>query len=271
MQRASYLSLTAREVMTVSARKKISVFILILCILLIPAKNCFADQSSTNSETGYRTVLVDEADLLSVEEESELLAIMQDSSAYGNVMFLSVDSHDYSTTYRLAESRFEETFGYSNGVIFVIDMQKRMLWITGMDQTQYIITDNYCDTITDNIYTYASDGDYFTCSCIAFEQIHAVLQGKSIPMPMKYICNFLLSIALALVLNYFVAMFLSSKTKASKKEIRSNMIFHFRIMDPKAEFTHETKVYNPSTSSGGSSGGGGGGGGGGSSGGGHSF
>ena len=90
-------------------------------------------------------------------------------------------------------------------------------------------------------------------------------------MPMKYICNFLLSIALALVLNYFVAMFLSSKTKASKKEIRSNMISHFRIMDPKAEFTHETKVYNPSTSSGGSSGGGGGGGGGGSSGGGHSF
>ena len=88
---------------------------------------------------------------------------------------------------------------------------------------------------------------------------------------MKYICNFLLSIALALVLNYFVAMFLSSKTKASKQEIRSNMISHFRIMDPKAEFTHETKVYNPSTSSGGSSGGGGGGGGGGSSGGGHRF
>ena len=259
--------------MTVFLRKKIlSIGALLLGMLFafIPATLCQAGHITENEETGYYTLLLDNADLLTTEEEKDILALMEPCSKYGNVYFLTVNSHNYSSTYSLATSSFEEVFGYENGVIFIIDMQERMLWITGMDDTQHIITDNYCDTITDNIYTYASDGDYYTCAQIAFEQIHAVLEGRDIPQPMKYICNFLLSLALALIINYFIALSLSKKKAAHVSDLRKNMIYHCKILDPKAEFTHETKRYNPS--SGGSSGSsGGGGGGGGSSGGGHSF
>ena len=254
-------------------RKKVITFgAMLICMFFafIPAELCLAGHVAENEETGYRTLLVDNADLLTSAEEEAIFALMEPCSKYGNAYFLTINSHNYSSTYSLATASFEDAFGYENGVIFVIDMQERMLWITGMDDTQYVITDNYCDTITDNIYTYASDGDYYTCGKIAFEQIYAVLEGKSIPQPMKYICNFLLSVALALIINYFVAMGLSKKKTATESDLRKNMIYHCNIRDPKAEFTHKTKQYNPSSdSSSGSSGGGGGGGG--SSGGGHSF
>lgn len=267
--------------MTVFLRKKtyfVRIFfpyvlcMLCFCILLItvPAKVCFADYVTENQETGYTTLLVDNANLLTIAEEEAIFELMKPCSKYGNVYFLTTDSHNYSSTYSLATASFEEAFGYENGVIFIIDMQKRMLWITGMDDTQYIITDNYCDTITDNIYTYASNGDYYTCSQIAFEQIYAVLEGRDIPKPMKYTCNILLSLALALIINYFVAMAMSKKKAAAASDLQKNIIYHCNIRDPKVEYTHTTKYYNPS-SGGSSSSGGSGGGGGGSSGGGHSF
>ncbi len=253
-----------------SLRKTILAGMLCLCILLLPAMECMATPVRSNEETDYKAILFDGANLFTDSEVEELLDIMYDSTKYGNVYLLTVSNHNYYSTYHLAEGAFEEAFGYENGVIFVIDMQERMLWITGMDETQYVITDNYCDTITDNVYTYASDGDYFTCSKIAFEQIYAVLEGKDIPMPMKYICNFLLSVAIALLVNYFIASSLSKKRVASEKDIRRNMSSHFQILNPQATYTHQTKHYrsSSSSSSGGSSGGGGGGG---SSGGGHSF
>ena len=260
--------------MTVFLLKKVITFgVVLFCMLFVftPAELCRAGHVTENEDTGYYTLLVDYADLLTTEEEEAILKIMEPSSKYGNVYFLTVNSHNYSSTYSLATASFEESFGYENGVIFIIDMQERMLWITGMDDTQYVITDNYCDTITDNIYTYASDGDYYTCARIAFEQIYAVLEGKNIPQPMKYICNFLLSLVLALIINYFVATGLSKKKAANVTDLRKNMIYHCNIRDPKAEFTHKTKRYNPGSDSSSGSSGGGGGGGGGSSGGGHSF
>ena len=247
-------------------------FILFSVLLaLTPAKLCKAGHMTENVESGYYTLLEDNANLLTAAEEESLLEIMEPSSQYGNVYFLTVNSHNYSSTYSLATASFEESFGYENGVIFIIDMQERMLWITGMDDIQYIITDNYCDTITDNVYTYAGEGDYYTCAKVAFEQIYAVLEGRNIPQPMKYICNFLLSLVLALIINYFVAMGLSKKKAANVSDLRKNMIYHCNIRDPKAEFTHKTKHYNPSSGSSSGSSGGGGGGSGGSSGGGHSF
>ena len=243
-------------------------FGMLLLLTLLPAKNCLADTSESEASGRGRVVIRDEADLLTSSEENSLYEIMQESASFGNVLFLSVDENEYYSTYSLAEHVYEDTFGYSDGVIFVIDMDNRMLWISGFDSIQYIITDSYCDTITDNVYRDASDGDYYACSAEAFRQIHSLLVGKNIPQPMKYTCNFLLSLILALLINYFIIMLISRKQKASTSALRDNMIAHCAINNANAKFTRETKVYNPGSSS---SGGSGGGGGGGSSGGGHSF
>lgn len=239
--------------------------VLLLC--LIPSRSCYAQNSTASSN--YSVIIEDNADLLTEEEEKSLEEAMKKCAAFGNVMFLSVDSNPYYSTDSLSAAAYESTFGYSNGVIFTIDMDKRYLWICGFGNTQNIITSSYCDTITDNVYRYASDERYYDCTEKAFSQIYMLLNGKNIPQPMKYICNFLLSLILALIINYIFVIRSSKKRTASVLALKQNMIYHCSLSNQQAVFSHETKVYNPSTSS--SGGGGGGGGGGGHSGGGHSF
>ena len=93
------------------------------------------------------------------------------------------------------------------------------------------------------------------------EQILALMEGRRIAQPMKYICSALLAIILALLINYFIAMFYSRQRKTNIKNIISGIYANASITNPRVSFSHQTKTYSPpSSSSGGGSGGGGGGG-----------
>ena len=260
-----------KEVTTVRRKSKRTCYIVCLFLFLIgmlSAQTCFAE--NTQDVCLHEIVIRDDAGLFSDREIVKLTEVMEKAAVYGNVMLLSVDQNNYMSTRNLSETIYEETFGYSDGVIFVIDMDYRMLWISGFGSFRNIITNDYCDTITDNVYTYASDERYYECGMEAFSQIAAVLAGKNIPMPMKYICNLLISLLIALLANYFIVMSISKKRAASDTDLKQNIIYHCNISNTQAQFTHETRTYNPHTSSS-SSGGSSGGGGGGASGGGHSF
>ena len=121
-----------------------------------------------------------------------------------------------------------------------------------------------------NIYTYASDAEYFACAYKAFEQIVTLLEGKKIAQPMKYAGNAFLALLLALLINYFVVKLTSAARKPSEKELLEATKHSCSLVNANAVHTHTTKKYDPPSSSssggGGSRGGGGGGGGGG-----HSF
>ena len=225
-----------------------------------------------NAETGYEALIVDEADLLSSSEEAELLKEMEGIAEYSNIAFVSVNDNNYSTEH-LAQELNEQYFGGESGIVFIIDMDNRYIWIDSMGGARKTITDDYGQTITDNVYSYASDEDYYKCASKAFAQIHSLFEGQWIAQPMKYICNAFLAIALALLINYFIVRMLSRASKASSRQIMGGIFTKVDINNARANFTHQTKRYSPqsSGSSGGSSRSGGGGGGGGHSGGGHRF
>lgn len=254
---------------------KVSAFLTALLLSGVSVLPVFAADDSLYADEANEVVINDEADLLTDAEESDLLEVMKPITEYGHAVLYTTDYNNYEDTYDLSKAVYGSFFSpYDDGVIFTIDMDNRQLWISGFGECQYMVTDSYCYTITDNIYTYATDGDYYECAAQGFEQIYAVLQGKDIPQPMRYTCNFLLAIAIALVINFLIVTSYSKKREPSLNALKDNMIYHCDIHNPQATFTHERKVYNPpSSSSGSSSGGGGGGGGGGasSSGGGHSF
>lgn len=248
-------------------KKKILSAITLCLLMILPA---FPSHASESASVTYESAIIDEADLFSDSEEEELQTIMAPILAYGNVVLITADENPYGSTQQLSETIYRELpFENDNGVAFVIDMDERYLWVSGFEDLCDVITDDYCETITDNVYTYASDGDYFTCTTEAFYQIDQLLQGKSIPRTMKYVCNFLISIILAFLLNYIYVMVHSRKKKASATDLKQGLNFHCHIQDPNVLFLHETKRYNPRTSS--SGGGSRGGGGGRSSGGGHRF
>lgn len=259
---------------------KLTIFFALSLLLLCPVLKVHAASPAwTNSDTGYLVIIDDEADLLSEEEESLLALSMRQITSFGNVAFKSVSSNSYSTSY-FAERYYHELFASQSGTLFLIDMDNREIYLFSNGAIYRVVTTGYATTITDNVYRYATNGDYYRCAAEAFSQVHSLLSGNKIAQPMKYISNTLLALILAALINYFVAIILSGTAKPSKAELLSSISTGFKFVDPYTTKTHQTKVYSPqssgsSSSSGGgsshSSGGGGGGHSSGGGGGGHRF
>lgn len=220
-----------------------------------------------NPDTGYRIILEDDAGLMSEAERSQLLAQMLDITAYGNAAFKSVSSNYLSASY-FAKNYYHELFGQQSGTLFLIDMDNREIYIFSDGAVYRTITGSYADTITDNVYRYASDGDYYLCASKAFEQIHTLLEGRKIAQPMKYIGNALLALILAALINYFIVRATSRGKKPAANEILQASSTGFAFRNPQKHLTGQKKVYAPSSSGGHGGGGGHSGGGGGHSGGG---
>lgn len=218
----------------------------------------FGPSMSSNPETGYYIRIDDAANLLSISEETELQKYMEPISDYGNVAFVSIDNNPEYSTERYAKGYYKEHFGSSSGVLLLIDMEERYIWIYSQGEIYDTVTTAYANTITDNVYSYATRHDYLTCASKAFTQINTLLQGKPIAQPMKYISNALLSVAIALLINYFLVMALSHSRKPSNSQLLDGIFSKTQINNSQAQFVRQTKRYSPqsSSSSGARSGGG---------------
>ena len=225
-----------------------------------------------NPNTNYKAIIEDTAGLLSDTEKTQLLLEMEKITNYGHAAFHTTDANN-STADSYASGYYHNKFNKESGSLFLIDMDNRKVYIFSDGDIYKTVTKTYANVITDNVYTYASKQDYYTCASKVFEQEYDLLEGRRIAQPMKYISNALLAIVIALLLNYTIVRAYSSSKAPSRKELLDGIFMDKKLNNPKAVFTNETKRYDPvESSSGGSSGGGGGfsGGGGGFSGGGGS-
>lgn len=220
--------------------------LVITCIL--NAGICFAGEEYYNPETGYEVYIYDEADLLSNNEEEDLVEIMTPITEYGNVAFISVDENPYSTQ-KFAEDAYYQLFGTSSGTLFLIDMDNRNIWIQSDGAVYKRITTGYANTITDNIYTYATDEEYYECASRAYSQIYTLLRGGRIAQPMKYICNALLSLIFGFIITFFIVKRVSKKKAASDSDILGAIHTRCTITSPEVEFTHQSRHYSPKSSS----------------------
>lgn len=223
-----------------------------------------------NPDTGYRVLLEDDAGLLSDEEETQLAEQMQEITPYGNAAFKSI-SYNMSSASSYAHDFYHDSFGGASGTLFLIDMDNREIYIFSDGAVYRTITSSYANTITDNVYRYASREDYYTCASRAFGQIQSLLAGQEIAQPMKYISNTLLALILAALINYFVAMHQAGSAKPSSGEMLDAVSTRFAFANPQKQLTKQDKVYSPPSSSGGHGGGGHSGGGRSGGGGGHRF
>ena len=230
----------------------------------------------TESSTGYRAVVDDRCGLLSADEIRQLTLDMMPITKYGNAAFIT----DWATqsTNKYAEKRYNELFGDASGTIFVIDMANRNIWIYSRGEVYRTITKAYANTITDNVYRHASNGEYYACANRVFEQEETLLRGGRIARPMKHITNALTALIGGVLLNF--AVLALTRDRRKKPGIDEGMAIETAaaVTAAGATLLNTTKRYSPRSSggsgSGSSSGGGGGGFSGGSSsggGGGHSF
>ena len=215
--------------------------------------------SYTNPETGYRVRVEDYAGLL-IEGQADMLAeSMKQVTAYSDAAFVTVDADvDWYNLKQYAGDYLYSMFG-NNGVLLMINMStmnrdNRSLEMVADGPAYEVIDAKVCETIADNIYRYAGNGDYYGCAEEAFSQVFAKFEGRRIAQPMKYICNFILALIAAMFINYLYAKATVRTVKASDSDVIVNTNRRFAAGNFKRVLTNQTRQYVSSSSS--SSGGG---------------
>ena len=245
--------------------KTICTFLAIILVFAANVNNVYATTpdfaaDALENRQMYECIILDYEDLLTDEEEAALYEVMQRIAPYGNIMFSTEYLSDTGDYEKHSEDRYYEYFGNEPGVNFQIDMGNRKLTIstsTGMDD----VVGSERDSIVDNIYVYATNGEYYKCAERCFEQIYAVYNDGVIAHGMKHIDNAILAVMFALILNFIFA-FAGKKGKASTRAIVRSLEAATAVSAANVVKGSLHKVYSPQSSgSGGSSGGGGGGGG----------
>lgn len=229
------------------------IFVALVIVLLYPV-SVFAFDSP---------IIMDNADLLTPEAESLLWDDMKPVLEYGGVAFVTNEASYGGMASDYANRLCYDFFSGESGVVFLIDMYNRRIEIFSTGDIYKTLGTMWANSITDNIYTYATEGEYYTCAKQCFSQILTVLQGGRLSVPMRYVSSILLSVGLVLIFLYWL---LYTKTSSSLlgKNIKSivnrndctseNLILIDKIM------TSESRVRHSSSSSGGGRSGGGGGG-----------
>lgn len=223
-----------------------------------------------NTKTGYCAMIEDDANLLDEEERLILLEDMKSITEHGNVLFKTISENNMQTS-DYASFYYKQLFGQQSGTIFLIDMDHRNIYIFSDGDIYKVVTNAYADTITDNVYKYASEADYYNCAMEAFSQINKLLKGKRISQPMKYISNLFIAFTIAFLVNFILAILLSKAWRTNNKELLSMAKHEFKHTDDHARFISVSKEYSPIITGGGGGSGGSGGGSSSGGGGGHSF
>ena len=230
--------------------------------------NEITSRANEQSAGPGKIFIEDGANLLTEQERQALAAHMQPITEYGSVAFVTVNTNK-SKADKYAEKRYKELIGLTSGTLFLIDMDNRQIFIYSGGKIYNTVTRSKAETITDNVYRYASRKQYFDCAARVFDQITTILAGGIIPEPMKHLCNALLSIALSLLVVFVIANYRTRIRKSGEANVFNETAEKkFDIDDPKAMIILSEKKTRHVESSGGGGGGGHSGGGGGFSGGG---
>ncbi|MBP3233051.1 MAG: TPM domain-containing protein, partial [Eubacterium sp.] len=208
-----------------------------------------------NTETGYESVIIDEADLISSGEEKALLEDMSPFTKYGNAVFYTINKNK-GVTSEVATSKFWELYGQdSSGSIFIIDMINRQIYIYSDGEVYNTVTRAKAATVVDNVYRYASNKEYYKCAGEAFRELSTIMDGGKVAAPMKLVSNILLASIMGLIIAYWIVRAFSTVPKASEKELLAAIQAQQNLLNYRKVFTHQTRRYDPPSSS--SSGGGG--------------
>ena len=254
--------------------------IIAIIVIIVPfgidAYRFYLKKEAEQDTISFDTYLDDSAQLFTMAGKGRVHSAMQEVAVYTDIAVVTTEDTGGYGTVNYAQNILRDTLD-GTGIVFLIDMQHRQIYLY-TDNGNTLLSVAKCESITDNVYRYASKENYDECAVRAIKQVAAVMGRRGIPEPMKHISNLLLSAAASLLIVFIIA---DRKTKIKKPnevyQLDKNISKDVKLSNMNTQMTSSHKVYNSSGSgsgggiSGGFSGGGGGGGGGGGHGGGHGF
>ena len=227
-------------------------------------------------DSRQKPLLLDDADLLTNSEESQLLNRLKEVSSTWecNVAIVTVDDHD-GTAQEFADDYFDYNgFGadYDGaGILFMISMYDREWAISTSGAAIYAFTDYGQEYLVDNLMDDLSEGDYYDAfmsyANTADELLEMYSNGEPLDVgykPPKGLMGWLLEIALCVVIGLLVALIPVLYMRSQLKTVKpaTNAAYYHsssgvKITSSHDRFTHKTysKQPIPKESSSGSSGG----------------
>lgn len=109
--------------------------------------------------------VVDDADLLSYDEEQEIQSMLDEFAEESGWTLFAVTTDDANgmTSEEYADDYVDQNAFEENGVCFLIDMDNREIYMSTTGSAIRILTDHRIDSIMDDSYEYAGDGEYVKC------------------------------------------------------------------------------------------------------------
>ena len=254
---------------------RVVITVMIMLLFLVVWADCavpvHASENDQDDSYSYqhKVIVKDYANVLTESQEEQLMETMQETARYCNVL-CEISEFPFTSSAYQAESSYKRELGTRDGVMFLIDLYNRQIYIYSYGEPYKIITKTNAYTITDNVYEYASEEKYFECANKAFRQINTLLAGEEISRPMKHISNILLAIIFSILLNYLLLKKTSKVHDMGSKNLLTGTKVSYN-MNQKYDMLSETRSTRSGSGGHGGIGGGFGGGGIGGGGGGHSF
>ena len=189
---------------------------LMILVLAMPVLSAAADVNSREP------MLRDDAELLTESQLEELREKMLPLCEFGTPMFWTTSEKGSSAV--LAERFYHSRIGAQSGILFMINMQAREIYIFRDGVISRLVRIGDCLGITDNVYQMASKGYYGECAEEAFAQVYALLIGArigaGIASPMRIITCILLSLTFALIITVLLIRFRNGRTTLEWKKKR---------------------------------------------------
>ena len=146
------------------------ILIFMISVLLLFGKMPVAYAMQNQEQSGNEARVYDDAGLFSADEKEEFETTIQSMKKEMNmdVVILTSDDTGGKAAKDYAESFYiERNFGVGSdyrGVLFLIDMDNREMYILPVGKMNRFLTDNRWNAILDDAYKEISQGDYAACA-----------------------------------------------------------------------------------------------------------
>lgn len=185
-------------------RHTAGIIAILLFLLWIPMSGHASVMTKAGRDPAYLIVADDAAGLLDLSELQSVTEVMEEASEYCNVGFVTRGASGGGNARDDIRDWSKAVFGTRPCVVFLIDLSARQVYIWSSGISGGRMTVARTNTVTDNVYRLAQRGEYPECARQAFLQITEILRGGEVRGSMKYICNALLALIMAILAVYAV-------------------------------------------------------------------
>lgn len=200
----------------------------------------------TNPSTGYQAIIMDERNTLSEEDKEELLQIMEPVTRYGQAVYKTVTSSGTFGANKYAEIQYGASISADSGVLVLLDLGSGTFKVRCGGKMERIIDKKLAKTIsTSATNAFAQNGQAITPPKYAFEQVSARVEQARKALPVKYACNAMLALIIAMLINFVLVERLSQMQKTSEQELMDNVIGYSRHGEVLIEYLTRTETYHP--------------------------